>query len=91
MGAPGGAGCSADRRKDPSNYVCTGMGCGGGDRHASRRADLEICARGIREEDLVSRREFLKLGAVGVAAAVSLLIASCGGGGGGKDTDGGGY
>jgi hypothetical protein len=38
----------------------------------------------------VSRREFLKLDAVWVASAVSLLIASCGGGGGGEDTDGGG-
>jgi hypothetical protein len=93
LGAPGGAGCSADRRKDPPNYVCTGMGCGGGDRHASRRADLEICARGITEEDLVSRREFLKLGALWVVSALGLLIAACGGGGGGEDTDrgGGGY
>jgi len=47
--------------------------------------------RGIREEDLVSRKEFLKLGAFWVAAALSLLIASCGGGGGGGgDTVGGG-
>ncbi len=36
----------------------------------------------------MSRREFLKLGAVWVAAAVSLLIASCGSGGGGEDTNG---
>jgi len=69
------------------------MGCGGGDRHASRRADLEICARAITEEDLVSRREFLKLGAVWVVSALGLLIGACGGGGGGEDTDrgGGGY
>jgi hypothetical protein len=48
--------------------------------------------KGIREEDdLVSRKEFLKLGAIWVAAAVSLLVTSCGGGGeGGEDTDGGG-
>ncbi len=50
--------------------------------------------RGIREEDLVSRKKFLKLGAAyGVATAVTLLLAACGGGGGegGEDTGGGGY
>jgi hypothetical protein len=39
----------------------------------------------------VSRREFLKLGAVWIAAALSLLAAGCGGEGdedGGEDTDG---
>ncbi len=47
----------------------------------------------IREEDLVSRKKFLKLGAAyGVVAAVALLLAACGGGGGegGEDTGGGG-
>jgi hypothetical protein len=68
------------------------MGCDGGDRHASGRADLEVCARAIREEDLVSREEFLKLGALWIVSALGLLIAACGGGGGGEDTDrGGGY
>ena len=49
--------------------------------------------RGIREEDLVSRKKFLKLGAAyGVAATVALLLAACGGGDGegGEDTGGGG-
>ncbi len=65
-------------------------------RLASGRADLEVYGRGIREEDLVSREEFLKLGALWVVSALGLLIAACGGGGGGggEDTDrggGGGY
>ncbi len=48
--------------------------------------------RGIGEEDLVSRKRFLKLGAVWVASAVALLLTACGGGGGedGEDTGGGG-
>ena len=72
----------------------TGMGYDRRDYHASGRADLEVCSRGIREEDLVSREEFLKLGAFWVVSALGLLIAACGGGGGGEDTDrggGGGY
>ncbi len=63
-------------------------------RLASGRTDLEVYGRGIREEDLVSREEFLKLGALWVVSALGLLIAACGGGGGGEDTDrdgGGGY
>ncbi len=72
----------------------TGVGCERRDYHVSGRADLEVCTRGIREEDLVSREEFLKLGALWVVSALGLLIAACGGGGGGEDTDrggGGGY
>jgi hypothetical protein len=81
-------------RKDETHNMRTGVGCDRRDYHASGRADLEVCARGIREEDLMSREEFLKLGALWVVSAVGLLIAACGGGGGGEDTDrggGGGY
>ncbi len=43
----------------------------------------------------MSRKEFLKLGALWVVSALGLLIGACGGGGGGgEDTDrggGGGY
>ncbi len=51
-----------------------------------------VVRRGIREEDVVSRKKFLKLGAVWVASAVALLLTACGGGGGeeGEDTGGGG-
>ena len=80
-------------RKDETHNMRTGVGCDRRDYHASGRADLEVCARAIREEDLVSREEFLKLGALWVVSALGLLIAACGGGGGGgEDTDrGGGY
>ncbi len=47
----------------------------------------------MREEDVVSRKKFLKLcTAYGVATAVALLLTACGGGGGegGEDTGGGG-
>ncbi len=53
-----------------------------------------MARRRIREEDVVSRKKFLKLGAVWVASAVALLLTACGGGGGGgedgEDTGGGG-
>ncbi len=51
-----------------------------------------MARRGIREEDVMCRKKFLKLGAVWVASAVALLLAACGGGGGGdgEDTGGGG-
>jgi hypothetical protein len=49
-----------------------------------------VVRRGIREEDVVSRKKFLKLGAVWVASAGALLLTACGGGEEGEDTGGGG-
>ncbi len=46
--------------------------------------------RGIREEDVMSRKKFLKLGAAWIVSALALLLAACGGDGGGEDTGGGG-
>ncbi len=56
-----------------------------------------MAPRGIRQEDVVSRKTFLKLGAAyGIVSAVALLLTACGGGGGGEDGEdtgggGGGY
>lgn len=48
--------------------------------------------RGTREEDVVSRKKFLKMGVVWIASAAALLLTACGGSGGedGEDTGGGG-
>jgi len=49
-----------------------------------------VARRGIREEGVMSRKKFLKLGTVWVASAVALLLAACGGGGGEEEDTGGG-